>query len=160
MQFVRFFFSLSVLTFCTFAQSKYDGPVPDKVDVPYIRHANKLIATEVGEAKEEKRKDDTLYAVNGAASTARTPLIEPIFIVKVDKLNVQQMTLYKVESKGGRRELLLPAKPKKDSARPLRMSLDLLRAGLYKLEVQEPLFQGEYCLSPNGSNSVFCFTVF
>lgn len=160
MKFVRLFFSLGVLTFCAFAQNKYDGPVPDKADVPYIRHANKLVSTEIGEAKEEKRKDDSLYVVNGAASTARTPLIEPIFIVKVDKLNVQQMTLYKVEAKGGRRELLIPAKPKKDSAKPIRMSLDMLRAGLYKLEVQEPLFQGEYCLSPNGSNAVFCFTVF
>lgn len=160
MQFVRFFFSLAVLTFWAFGQSKYDGPVPDKTDVPYIRHANKLVATEANEAKEEKRKDDTLYAVSGASSTARTPLIEPIFLVKVDKLNIQQMVLYKMESKGGRRELLLPAKPKKDSARPLRMSLDLLRPGLYKLEVQEPLFQGEYCLSPNGSNAVYCFSVF
>jgi len=159
-EYVRFFFPLVVLAASSFAQNKYDGPVPDKTDLPYIRHANKLVPTEAGEAKEEKRKDDTLYAVAGAASTARTPLIEPIFIIKVDKLNVQQMTLYRVEPKNGRRELLLPAKPKKDRPKPLRMSLDLLRAGLYKLEVQEPLFQGEYCLSPNGSNAVFCFTVY
>jgi hypothetical protein len=158
--FVRLLFSFAIFAVAAWTQAKYDGPVPEKADVPYIRHANKLIPTEVSEAKEEKKKDDSLYAVPGANSSARTPLIEPIFLVKVDKLNVQQLTLYKLESRGGRRELLLPAKPKKDSARPLRMTLDQVRTGVFKLEVQEPLFQGEYCLSPNGSNAVFCFTVF
>ncbi len=158
--FVRFFFPFVLFALAVWGQAKYDGPVPDKTDLPYIRHANKLIPTEVSEAKEEKKKDDSLYVVPGANSTARTPLIEPIFLVKVDKLNVQQMTLYKMESRGGRRELLLPAKPKKDSARPLRMTLDQVRTGVFKLEAQEPLFQGEYCLSPNGSNAVFCFTVY
>lgn len=157
---MRFFFSLISLAALGFAQTKYDGPVPDKADLPYIRHANKLIPTEAGQAKEEKKKDDTLYYSDGTASTARTPVIEPTFIVKVDKLNVQQMALYKMEVKNGRRELTIPGKPGKNSPKAIRMSLDPLRTGLYKLEVQEPLFQGEYCLSPNGSNAVFCFTVF
>ncbi|GAB4370976.1 MAG: hypothetical protein OHK0021_13690 [Bryobacter sp.] len=141
-------------------QGKYTGPVPDRADLPYIRHANKLVPTEASQAVESKQKNDTVYTVSGATSPARTPVVEPIFIVKVEKLNIQQMTLYKLEAKGGKRELVLPAKPGKNSARPLRMSLDQLRTGLYKLEAQEPLFQGEYCLSPNGSNDVFCFTVF
>lgn len=145
---------------CALGQTKYDGPVPEKTDLPYIRHANKLIATDAGQAREEKKKDDTLYVVDGAAAAARTPLIEPTFIVKVDKLNVQQMALYKMESKSGRRELLIPGRPGKNSPKAMRMSLDLLRTGLYKLEVQETMFQGEYCLSPSGSNAVFCFTVF
>jgi hypothetical protein len=55
---------------------------------------------------------------------------------------------------------VLPQKPKKNSPRPLRLSLEPLSAGLYKLEVQEPLENGEYCLSPGGSNAVYCFAVY
>jgi hypothetical protein len=142
------------------AQGKYDGPVPDKADLPHIRHANKLVPTEAGVASQSSVKNDTLYTVSGATSPARTPVVEPIFIVKVEKLNIQQMTLYKMEVKNGQRQLLIPAKPGKNSPKPLRMTLDVLRTGLYKLEAQEPLYQGEYCLSPNGSNDVYCFTVY
>lgn len=141
-------------------QDPYKGPVPEKADLPYIRHANKLVPTDIGEAKDESAKNDTIYTLAGAASTARTPLTEPSFIVKVDKLNVQQMQLYRMEAKGGRRVLTLPKNPKKNSPRSLRLSLDPLSSGLYKLEVQEPLDAGEYCLSPSGTNSVFCFAVY
>ena len=34
----------------------YDGPRPPKPDVPFLKHASSLVATEVGEAKEEKQK--------------------------------------------------------------------------------------------------------
>ena len=142
------------------AQDPYKGPVPEKVDLPYIRHANKLIPTDIGEAKDESAKNDTVYVVTGVSSAARTPLTEPSFIVKVDKLNVQQMQLYKMESKGGQRVLTLPKNPKKNGPRALRLSLDPLSSGLYKLEVQEALEVGEYCLSPSGTNSVFCFAVY
>ncbi len=142
------------------AQEPYKGPVPEKSDLPYIRHANKLVPTDPGEAKDESAKNDTVYAVTGVGSTARTPLTEPIFIVKVDKLNVQQMQLYKMDSKGGRRVLTLPKNPKRNSARSIRLSLDPLSSGLYKLEVQEALEVGEYCLSPSGTNTVFCFAVY
>jgi hypothetical protein len=55
---------------------------------------------------------------------------------------------------------VLPQKPKKNSPRPLRLSLDSLGGALYRLEVQEPLENGEYCLSPGGSNAVYCFAVY
>lgn len=142
------------------AQDPYKGPVPEQVDVPHIRHANKLVATDVGEAKDESAKGDTIYTVAGAGANAKTPLTEPSFIIKVNKLNVQQMQLYRMEAKGGQRQLVLPQKPKKNSPRPLRLSLDPLGTGLYRLEVQEPLENGEYCLSPGGSNAVYCFAVY
>jgi hypothetical protein len=142
------------------AQEPYKGPVPERADVPHIRHANKLIATDVGEAKDESAKGDTIYTVPGTAATAKTPLTEPAFIIKVNQLNVQQMQLYRMEVKGGQRQLMLPQKPKKNSPRPLRLSLDPLGSGLYRLEVQEPLENGEYCLSPGGSNAVYCFAVY
>lgn len=155
--------TLSIL--CLFAtglsgQEAYKGPVPDKADLPFIRHANKLIATDPGEAKDDSAKGDTIYTVPGAGAVAKTPLTEPIFIIKVDKLNVQQMQLYKMEAKAGQRVLNLPQRPKKNGPRAVRLSLEPLSSGLYKLEVQEALENGEYCLSPGGSNAVFCFAVY
>jgi hypothetical protein len=142
------------------AQDPYKGPVPDKVDLPFIRHANKLVPTDAGEAKNESVKGDTIYTVAGANAVAKTPLTEPAFIIKASKLNVQEMQLYKMEVKGGQRVLILPQKAKKNGPRPLRLSLEPLGAGLYKLEVQEPLDNGEYCLSPGGSDAVYCFAVY
>jgi hypothetical protein len=152
--------ALSTLAMVLGAQEAYKGPVPEKTDLPFIRHANKLVATDTGEAKDESAKGDTIYTVPGAAATAKTPLTEPTFIVKVDKLNVQQMQLYKMDTRSGQRVLNLPQKVKKNGPRPIRLSLEPLSAGLYKLEVQEPLENGEYCLSPGGSNAVFCFAVY
>ena len=149
-----------VLALAVFAQEPYKGPVPDKSDLPFIRPANKLLPTDVGEAKDDSAKGDTTYSVAGTAAIAKTPLTEPSFIVKVEKLNVQQMQLYKMEIKGGQRQLVLSAKPKKNGPRAIRISLDPLSTGLYKLEVQEPLENGEYCLSPGGSNAVYCFAVY
>ena len=152
--------ALFVLSLSAFAQEPYKGPVPDKSDLPFIRHANKLIPTDVGQAKDESAKGDTIYSVAGTAATAKTPLTEPSFIVKVEKMNIQQMQLYKMDTKGGQRQLYLSAKPKKNGPRPIRISLDPLSTGLYKLEVQEPLENGEYCLSPGGTNAVYCFAVY
>lgn len=159
------FVKLTMLAIWTFvlalsAQEAYKGPVPDKVDLPFIRHANKLIPVDTGEAKEESVKGDTIYTVSGLGANAKTPLTEPTFIVKVDKLNVQQMQLYKMEPKGAQRVLNLPQRPKKNGPRAVRLSLEPLSSGLYKLEVQEALENGEYCLSPGGSNAVFCFAVY
>lgn len=141
-------------------QEPYRGPVPEKADLPYIRHANKLVATDVGQASEQAAKGDTVVTVPGANATAKTPLTEPAFLIKQAKLDASQMQLFKMEAKGGQRELRLAQRPGKKDARPVRMSLDPLGNGLYKLEVQEPLANGEYCLSPTGSSAVFCFAVY
>ncbi len=45
---------------------KYNGPRPPKPDVLYLLHASKLIETEMTEAREEKRKDDNVYVVDGS----------------------------------------------------------------------------------------------
>ena len=152
--------AISTFALAISAQEVYKGPIPDKADIPFIRHANKLVATDAGEAKEEASKGDTVYNVAGAAATAKTPLTEPTFIIKHDKLNIQQMQLYKMEIKGSQRVLNIPQKVKKIGPRAIRLSLEPLNTGLYKLEVQEPLENGEYCLSPGGSNAVFCFAVY
>jgi len=53
---------------------KYDGPRPPKKDVIYLLHADNLIPTEMGDAKEEGKKNDPVYTFPGASSPARTPL--------------------------------------------------------------------------------------
>ena len=138
---------------------KYDGPRPPKPDVPYLKHATNLVATEVSEAKEEKgKKDEVTYAIPGATSSARTPLASPIFLLQSEKLTAQSLALYKLESRNGRREITASSKK---PMQPIRVEVTRLDgSGLYRLEVVESLEPGEYSLSPEGSNQVFCFQVY
>jgi hypothetical protein len=136
---------------------KYDGPLPPKPDLPYLKHASELVPTEVGQAKEEKKKDDVTYIVEGAASSAKTPLASPIFIFKSDRISPEKFGLYKLTVKGGHREITMG--PKKQPA-PLRLEVSRIDKGLYRIEVGDSLEAGEYSLSPEGSNQVFCFQVF
>lgn len=139
---------------------KYTGPKPPKPDVPYLLHATTLVETDTGSAREEKTKDGLLYVLDGVAAKSRTPLAEPIFILSAKKLLPDKISCWKMTVKGGRRELSIPAKPKKDSPRPARILVTKLEGDLYKLELSENLENGEYVLSPDGSNEVFAFTVY
>jgi len=141
-------------------QDKYSGPVPPKKDVPYLLHADKLVELESGSAQPSERKDSTVYTVVGAQAQARTPMAEPIFLLDSAKIAAEKLALWRMTPKGGARELEIPKKPKRDSPRPLRITATRLSGNLYKLEAQEFLENGEYCLSPDGSNEAFCFTVY
>ncbi len=143
-------------------QRKYSGPRPPKPDVPFLLHAGKLIEAESLTATESQAKDGTQYTIPGAASSARTPVPEPIFLFQSDKINPDKLTLFKMESRGGSRTLLLPAagKRSKNGPRPLFMLVSPLAPGLFKVEVNEILADGEYCMSPEGSNQVFCFAAY
>jgi hypothetical protein len=143
------------------AQDKYSGPRPPKPDVPYLLHAGSLVETEVGEAKEESRKDWQAYVLGSAASPARTPVAEPVFLLKSEKLAPEKLQLYRIEVKNNRREIAFPTNPKrqKDGPRPIRLSVTRLEPGLFRLEVNHGmgLENGQYGLTPEGSNQVFCF---
>lgn len=139
-----------------FAQPSYDGPRPPKPDLPYLKHASTLLATEPGEAREQKQKNDTIYIVDGAASKVETPLASPIFIFQSDKISPEKFGLYKFDVKGGHREIVFG--PKKQP-KAIRLDVTRLDKGLYRLEADESLDPGEYSLSPEGSNQVFCFRV-
>lgn len=152
---------LSLLTFSLVcAAQKYSGPEPEKADLPYLLHATKLVATETGTAQEEQKKDITVYAVAGAGSPVKTPLAEPIFLLKTDKLAADRLTLYRMEVKGGRREVSINLKKAKDSAKPVPLSVKRLGPGLFRLEANDMMGPGQYCLSPEGTNDVFCFEVY
>ncbi len=142
------------------AQSPYKGPRPPKPDIPYLLHANDLVSTEVSEAKEENRKDDILYVIPGANSPAKTPLASPILLIQADKVQPERLQLFKLESKGSQREILFSRK-KKITAKPLLVEVNRLTPdNLYRIEVDQSLENGEYSLSPDGSNRVFCFAVY
>jgi hypothetical protein len=142
------------------AQAKYTGPKPEKVDIPYLKHASKLIPLEVNEAKEETRKDQQWAVVKGASSDVRTPLAEPFFIMEQGKIDARVFELYRVEPKGGQRELMLGGKKKGSGAKPYKIMVSPMGERLYRIDVNDTLDNGEYCLSPQGSNQVFCFQVY
>lgn len=138
----------------------YSGPRPPKPDVPYLMHADNLIETEVGEAKEQQKgKNETMYTIPGASSPARTPLAEPVFLFQSEKIQPESLQLYRLEVKGGNREVVMS---RKRLSRPLRLMVTKLDQNLYRIEVNEGmgLENGEYSLSPSESNMVFCFEVY
>ncbi len=145
------------------SSKKYTGPRPPKPDLPYLLHATNLIPTETGVASEEGRKDETANVVKGNASPARTPLPEPIFLLTAEKLVPEKLELYRLAvGKTGNRELSIPKNTKKmkESMRPIRLSIARLDSNLYRLEATDLLENGPYCLSPSGSQEVFCFDVY
>jgi hypothetical protein len=138
---------------------KYDGPRPPKKDLLYLLHASSLVPTEATEAQQASKGKDDLYSVSGPNSSAKTPLAEPIFLVAVDKLQPESLELYKFEVKNGRRELTLQQKRSRNN-RPLHMQVTRVEPGLFRIEASETLENGEYGISPAGSNRVFCFQVY
>ena len=149
----RFLIPTLLLAVFTARPADYTGPKPPKPDLLYLVHADNLLPTEAAEAKQDK---DT-YSVAGASSSAKTPLAEPIFLLQSDKLSPETLELYRFEVKSGKRELTIN---KRRGARPLHLSVTKLDRGLYRVEAAEPLENGEYGLSPSGSNRVFCFQIF
>jgi hypothetical protein len=154
---LRRFLWLALAVVLTAWAQKYSGPRPPKADLPYLKHAENLVPTEAADAKEEKKKDDILYIIAGANSSVKTPLASPIFILQAAKLVPERLQLFKLDSKNGRREVLFsPKHPPK----AIRVDVTRLATDLYRIEVNESLEPGEYSLSPEGSNQVFCFQVF
>jgi hypothetical protein len=141
------------------AQNDYTGPRPPKPDTPYLMAADTLIPTEAAQAREEQKKDESIYTIPGATSTARTPLAEPVFLFESQKITPDTIGLFRLEVKDGQRHVILSQKRR---SRPLRLTFKRLADRLYRLEVNENmgLENGEYALSPSGSNDSFCFTVY
>ncbi len=100
--------------------------------------------------------------MRGASSPAKTPLAEPIFLLQSERLQPEKLELYAMDIKNGNREVAIPSNPKKskNARRPLRLSMTKLDSNLYKVEANQWLDNGQYCLSPSGSNQVFCFEVY
>ena len=153
------FLFLAVATVNVIRAEDYTGPRPPKPDVLYLVHASNLIPTEVAEAQQESKKDDTTFSVPGASSAVRTPVAEPIFLIRSEKIKPDALELYRFEVKNGRRQLTLSRK-RKEGYGPFHLSITKLDKDLYRVEADEALENGEYSLSPTGSNAVFCFQVY
>ncbi|SRR5579871_1641336 len=150
---------LSLLAVSLWAQ-KYTGPKPPKPDVLYLVHADNLVSTEVTEAKESTKKNDVTYTIAGTASPARTPMAEPIFIIEADKIQPQGLELYRMDVKGDHREVTMSLRRTRGGNKPLRLTVTRLERGLYRVEADQEMENGQYAISPNGSNTVFCFEVY
>lgn len=150
---------LITLASLTFAQERYTGPKPPKPDVLYLVHADNLIPTEVADSKPESKHNETTYIIDGASSPARTPLAEPIFLIQADKIQPSALELYRIESKGNRREVSISNRHNRGQ-RALHLTVTPLGNNLYRVEADEELDDGEYAISPNGSDTVFCFEVY
>ncbi len=157
--FVRNYLPLVLLCAAPLMAQKYSGPRPPKADLPYIIHADNLVATESLEAQQENRKSDVYYVIAGAASSARTPLASPTFLIMTDQIQAERLQLFALQSKGGQREVLFTRR-KKTVARPIRLNVTHLEDKLYKIDVDEILPNGEYSLTPADSNQVFCFAIY
>jgi hypothetical protein len=140
--------------------SKYSGPRPPKADVLYLLHADNLLETEVQVAKEESRKDASIASIPGAASPVKTPLAEPIFLVKTNQLVADKLAAYKLDVKNGNREVVVSHKKQKSVARPIHLVVTKLDDNLFRVEVDQPLENGEYTISPDGSNDTFSFQIY
>jgi hypothetical protein len=153
-------FSALLLASAVSAQQKYTGPHPPKPDLPCLVHADTLVPTEAAEAKEQKgKKEEITYIVAGATSSVKTPLASPIFLVETQQLAADKLQLYKLESKNGQRQVSFSPK-KRNSAQPILMDVKTVGPSLYRLEVEQTLQPGEYALTPEGTNQVFCFAIF
>jgi hypothetical protein len=142
------------------AAEKYTGPWPPKQDVPYLVHADNLIETETATAKYDDKGNQRTAWVSGVGSAVRTPMAEPIFLIEVQKLTPEKMELYKFDAKRERREVTFTLKGGKSGSHALRLTVTRIEGKLYRLEANEALENGEYSLSQDGSDQVFCFQVY
>ena len=152
---------LCALVFCVAlpGQQKYTGPKPPKQDVPYLVHASNLVETESEMAQQQDVKNLTTYVINGEGSSAKTPLASPVLVIDVSKLSPEHLQLFRLEQKNGHREISFPKKGK-GGPQPLQLSVSHEEGDLYRIEAVDSLPNGEYSLTPEGSNQVFCFAIY
>jgi hypothetical protein len=157
---MRFALFLAACSLALAQATKYDGPRPPKPDVPYLLHATNLIETETLKAREESRKNAQVATVPGKTSPTRTPLAEPIFLFDSSKVQPEKLKLFRMDvTKDGNREAVFPDNPKKNQ-RPVHLAVKKLSGNLYRVEADEILENGQYCLSPEGDSTVFCFEIY
>ena len=131
-------------------------PKPPKSDLPYLKHADNLVPTEAVQAQEQKKKDESTYIIEGAGSSAKTPLAMPVFLFASDKIPPENLQLFRLEVKNGHREITMGKK----GPEPIRLQVTPLSGKIFRIEVYNELEPGEYSLSPNNSNLTFCFEEF
>ena len=134
---------------------------PPKTDLSYLIHADNLLPTEHAQAQEDaSKKNQVRFWVAGASSSAKTPLAGPSFLFQGETIDPRSLSLFAFEVRNGQREVLFLQKKKKKSAKPFFTSIHPVGEGVVKIQVDASLAVGEYRLTPEGLNDVFCFSVF
>lgn len=143
------------------AAAPYRGPHPAKEDVLYLVHADNLVETEQQTASEEHKgsgkKAAVTYVVAGAGSPVKTPLASPVFLIQAKSIDANTLEAYRMESREGRRQIVLTSKK---TGRGITLTVTAVGEGLYRVEVADSLPNGEYVITPAGSNQVFAFAVY
>jgi hypothetical protein len=156
---VRLLAILITLATVLIAQDAYNGPNPPKPNIPYIVHADNLVETESKTAHEQTTKNATVYTIDGEKSTARTPLASPTLVIDATTVDAEKLALFRFDVKNGHREVTL-RKDGKGGSIPLHIETTKVSGRLYQIRILDSLDNGEYGLSPDGSNDAFCFEVF
>jgi hypothetical protein len=142
------------------AEMPYFGPKPEKEDHPYLMLGNRIVETEEREAGQNEDKKRIVYTVSGTSSPVRSPLAEPAFLFKPGSIRAEALQLYPMKIEKGNRSITFHTKPKKDDPRPVPLMYHSRKDGSVIIETNQYLENGEYCLSPEGVNTVFCFQVY
>lgn len=133
-------------------------PAPEEADLPYIVQVGSLIPTDRAQATEEDDGKFFRAWLEGTAASAKTPLAGPEFLFRSESIAPSALRLYRFEVVKGRREVVL-RKKKKVLARPYLISAYAEGDNVFRIRTDESLPRGEYGMSPDGSNVVFCFAV-
>ena len=78
---------------------------------------------------------------------------------RMSRLVPDKLAAYKFEVKNGNREVVISHKKQKN-AKPIYLMVTKLDDNLYRVEVDQPLENGEYTISPEGSNDTFNFQIY
>lgn len=157
----RSLFALPLVLYASAFAADYKGPLPPKADIPYLLHASSLVPTEVTQASQENQKKSAIYTIPGASSPAKTPLAEPIFILDSRDLDPASLELWRLDARNGQRSVsIVGGTHHRGSSGPFHLSVTKVGDHLYRIEAQEMLENGEYSLSPAGSNRAYCFQIY
>ncbi len=80
-------------------------------------------------------------------------------MIDATTLDADKLALFRFDVKNGHREVTLRQDGKGGSI-PLHIETTKVSGHLYQIRVIDSLENGEYGLSPDGSNEAFCFEVF
>jgi hypothetical protein len=141
------------------AQTKYNGPRPEKKDVPYLIHASTLVQTEIARPVPKEDGGVTTWSIPGESALAKTPLALPALVIDASAISPAKLQLYQFQLKGAHRELTLQ-KNGAGETQPVPITISNLSGTLYRIEVVNEVENGEYGLTLPGSNQFFCFSVF
>jgi hypothetical protein len=137
---------------------------PDVVGVPFMRGASGLVTLE-REIGMMVRSNTTygmgasVYRIQGAQSPVRVRRSDKIvFVVRLNSTgDPRRFQLYSLESRMNYRQ----TQPTRGGGRPPALAATINKIGdsTYEISPMQPLYPGEYSVSPIDSNESYCFGV-